>query len=158
MRVTVPRQPKARLSVVTYMVAHCVAALLYLSVIHSELAHDPTVRGALWKLLEDAHYGHAEMEQAMFIVRGADGVLSFVRWHPTGASHLAQWNAPVPPGTIAIAHTHPNSLPRPSTNDIRTAVASKLPIYVVTRTRITKTSDGETNVIVKGEWGRLDAG
>jgi proteasome lid subunit RPN8/RPN11 len=135
------------------MVAHCVAALLLLSVIHSDLAHDPTVRGALWKLLEDAHYGHAEMEEAMFIVRGTDGVLSFVRWHPTGAAHQAQWNAAVPQGTIAIAHTHPNTLPRPSTNDIRTAMQANLPVYVVTRTKITKTSGGETSVVLKGEWG-----
>jgi len=151
-RVTLRRQPEVRFYVVTFMVAHCVAALLFFSVIHGELAHDPAVRGALWKLLEDAHYGHAEMEEAMFIVRGADGVLSFVRWHPSGAARLAHWNAPVPPGTIAIAHTHPNELPRPSANDVRTAMKSNLPVYVVTRMRITKTMGGMTTVVLKGEW------
>jgi hypothetical protein len=135
-----------------FMVAQCLAALLFLGVIHEEVAHDPLVRDELWKLLKDAHYGHADMEEAMFIVRGANGVLSFVRWKPAHVARQAKWNAPMPHGAIAIAHTHPNSMPRPSLNDIRTALRSNLPVYVVTRTRITKTAHGETSLVWKGEW------
>jgi hypothetical protein len=138
------------------MLAHCVAALLYLGLIHSpiqgELAHDPLVRDELWKLLEDAHYGFAETEQAMFIIRGSDGRFSFVRWTSTGIPHHAQWTAPIPLGVVAIVHTHPNWMPRPSLTDIRTALRSNLPVYVVTRTRITKTIGGETSLVLKGDW------
>ena len=155
LRVTALSQPYAQPSVVTYMVAHSVAALLYLSivtVVHAELAHDPTVRHALWKLLQDAHYGFAQTEEAMFIVRGADGTISFVRWDPMGVPRHAQWNAPLPLGVVAIVHTHPNSMPRPSTTDILTAQRSELPVYVVTRTKIMNTSGGETNVVLRGDW------
>ncbi|HEX6097842.1 MAG TPA: Mov34/MPN/PAD-1 family protein [Thermoanaerobaculia bacterium] len=134
------------------MVAHCVAALLYLGVIHGELAHDPMVRDALWKLLADAHYGYSAREEAMFIIRGADGQLSFLRWERTGIPHHAHWNAPLPAGTVAIVHTHPNTMPRPSRMDEQTAVRNNLPVYVVTRTKIMKTSHGQTDVVLKGEW------
>ena len=138
--------------VITYMVAHGLFALLYLGMIHGELAHDPLVRDALWQLLEDAHYGYVKTEEAMFIIRGADGRLSFVRWASTHIPQHAEWNAPLPAGVVAIAHTHPNSMPRPSLNDIRTAMRSNLPVYVVTRTRITKTAGGEIEVVSKGDW------
>jgi Prokaryotic homologs of the JAB domain len=134
------------------MVAHCVAALLYLGVIHGELAHEPLVRDALWRLLADAHYGYAATEEAMFIVREGDGRLTFVRWERTGIPHHAQWKAAVPRGTVAIVHTHPNTMPRPSRLDEQTAVHNNLPVYVVTRTKIMKTSRGQTDVVLKGEW------
>ena len=134
------------------MVTQCLVALLYLGVVHGELAHDPIVRDALRKLLEDAHYGFAETEEAMFIVRGEDGRLSFVRWESLRVRHHAQWNGPLPPGIVAIVHTHPNSMPRPSLTDVRTAQRSNVPVYVLTRTRIAKTIGGETSVVTKGEW------
>jgi len=139
--------------VLKYMVAHALAALLFFGVIDAELAHDPLVRSEWWKLLKDAHYGHVQTEEAMFVVRAPDGQLSFVRWTSSHLPRHAHWNAPLPWGVIAIVHTHPNWMPRPSLNDIRTAVRSNLPVYVVTRTRITKTAHGETNLMWKGEWG-----
>lgn len=151
-RVTLLSQLRVRSCVVTCMVAQCLAALLYLGVMHGELAHEPSVRDALWKLLEDAHYGFTETEQAMFIVRGADGRLSFVRWDSLAVPRHAQWNGPVPAGVVAIVHTHPNAMPRPSTMDIRTAERSRLPVYVVTHSRVMKTASGETTVVWKGDW------
>ncbi len=134
------------------MIAHCVVALLYFGVLHEELAHDPAVRDELWKLLAAAQYGYAEREEAMFIVRADDGSLSFVRWESKGVPHQSQWHAPIPRGAVAIAHTHPNWIPRPSSTDVETALRSNLPVYVVTRMRIMKTFGGETSQVAKGEW------
>jgi proteasome lid subunit RPN8/RPN11 len=134
------------------MVAQCLAALLYLGVFQAELAHDPIVRAALWDLLADARYGLAETEEAMFVVRGDDGTLAFVRWSSTHTLHQAQWSEPLPRGVIAIVHTHPNRSPRPSLGDIRTAMQSNIPIYVVTRTKITKTFGGSTMQVASGDW------
>lgn len=140
------------------MVAQSLAALLYLGVMQGmmqgELAHDPFVRGALWEMLADARYGFAEMEEAMFIIRNPDGTFSFLRWDPSRVPHQAQWSAPIPAGVVAIAHTHPNAMPRPSRMDFHTAMQSKIPVYVVTRTRITKTSGSEEWTVLKGNWHR----
>ena len=134
------------------MVAQALAALLYLAGITGELAHDPFARAAFWDLLEDARYGFAETEEAMFIVRNADGTLGFIRWASSRMLHQAQWSAPIPNGVIAIAHTHPNRLPMPSLGDIRTALHSNIPVYVLTRDRIMKTIAGNTIAVVKGAW------
>lgn len=134
------------------MVAQFIAALLYLGVTHGELAHDPFVREAAWKLLEDAHYGFAATEEAMFVIRGADGQLTFLRWNGTGIAHHAQWNGAMPAGVIAIVHTHPNTTPRPSHTDVRTAIESQVPVYVVTRSRVTKTFGGTVSIVAKGNW------
>ena len=72
--------------------------------------------------------------------------------------HRAQWSEALPRGVIAIVHTHPNRSPRPSLGDIRTALHSNIPIYVVTRTKIMKTFGGNTMQVVSGDWsasGRL---
>jgi hypothetical protein len=135
------------------MTAQSLAALLLLTVIRPDLAYDPTVRGALWTLLKDAHYGFAASEEAMFIVRDGAGVLSFVRWMATGSPRHAEWSGPVPAGVIAIVHTHPNAMPRPSAADVHTSLRTRLPVYVVTRERVTKTAAGATTVLWKGAWG-----
>jgi proteasome lid subunit RPN8/RPN11 len=134
------------------MYAQVVTTLLYLSTMQGELAHDPAVRTALWHLMEETHYGFAETEEALFIVRGRDGRLSFVPWTSAQLPHQSRWTGARPPGAVAIAHTHPNWLPQPSRIDVRTATRNKLAVYVVTRTRIVKTSGGETEDVVKGDW------
>lgn len=129
-----------------------VSALLVIASMYDELVHDPVVRAALWELMEATRFGFAETEEAMFIVRGGNGRLSFLRWTSTHLRHQARWTGPLPYGVVAIAHTHPNWLPDPSRTDVRTATRSNIPIYVVTRTRITKTNGGKTRRIVTGEW------
>ncbi len=134
------------------MNAHWIAALLYLGWIHGELAHDPLVRSRFWDLLAEARYGFAETEEAMFIVHNDDGSLSFVRWTSMHVPHHAQWTAPIPRGAVAIVHTHPNSMPRPSLQDVQTSLRSNLPVYVITRNRIMKTLNGAVFDIAKGDW------
>lgn len=134
------------------MVAQFLAALLYLGALQGELAHDPRVRVAFWDLLADARFGFGSTEEAMFVVRTADGTLDFVRWVSTRLPHQAQWAAAMPPGVLAIVHTHPNSRPRPSLQDVHTALRRNVPVYVLTHKRIMKTVGGEVVDVMKGDW------
>jgi len=55
------------------------------------------------------------------------------------ATHLFNQDKPIPTGTIADAHTHPNALdPKPSGGDQADATRLNLPFYVVTRDAIWK--------------------
>ena len=128
------------------------AALLAFASMHDDLAHDPAVRTALWQLMEETRYGFSESEEAMFIVRGTDGQISFVRWTSLRLPHHARWTVAIPRGVVAIAHTHPNWQPNPSATDVRTATRTNLVVYVVTRTRITKASAADVRTVVRGEW------
>jgi hypothetical protein len=123
--------------------------------VESEIARDPLIREHFWTLLRDAFYGHATLEEAAFIVRNADGALAIVRWPRAGTPHIAKWKGSFPEGTVAIAHTHPNRFPEPSRIDKRTARVRKVPVYVVTRLRITKTMGGPSVTIAKGDWRPL---
>lgn len=116
-----------------------------------DLAHDPEARGIFWNLLRDARYGFAIHEEAAFLVREPDGRLAHVRW-PHGAPHSARWLGPHPPRAIAIVHTHPNWIPDPSPTDIRTARDHRLPVYVVTRLRVTRTDGRAGETVMVGEW------
>lgn len=93
-------------------------------------------------LLGNAHSGFSRMEMAAFIVRDASGALTIVAWPPNGIPDSAMWAGPIPDGAIAIAHTHPNWLPRPSTVDIKTARTVKMPVYVITRMQVWETAAG----------------
>ena len=132
------------------MFAPLLSALLLLA----EPAYDPAVRAAMWTLMEDTRYGFAVTEEAMFIVRERDGRLSFIRWSSLGEPHQALWTGIVPAGAVAIAHTHPNTRPRPSAVDENTARRSGLLVYVVTRDRIMRTDGGAAKTVVRGSWWR----
>jgi len=153
--VTESLKPKRAACVRTRMVATFIAAILYLGSFDREIAHDPHVRAEWWEMLADARYGFAENEEAMFIVRNDDGSLCVIRWTPAGMVRGAQWHAPMPRGVIAIAHTHPNRLPRPSPADVRTAMRMDVPVYVITRSRIVKTAGGKTIDVARGEWRQI---
>ena len=75
-----------------------------------------------------------EMEVAVFIVRTPDGHLSCLLWPHTDSVRSAHYDGPIPPGTIALAHSHPiYSSEKPSPGDVVQAQRIGLPIYVVTR-------------------------
>ena len=116
-----------------------------------DVAHDSEVREFFWELMSMTRYGFAETEEAAFIVV-SDGRLSFVRWSSAELPHQARWQGPFPKGTIAIVHTHPNWIPSPSSIDVRTAQRSRVPVYVITRNRISKTKDGKSEIVVDGDW------
>lgn len=117
-----------------------------------DITADPAARQYLWSLLAEARYGFAESEEAAFVVRDARGRLSFVRWPSLGISNQARWPGRFPAGTIAIVHTHPNRTPQPSRLDARVARRKGIPVYVLTRTKITRTRGGAAEVIVEGDW------
>lgn len=119
-----------------------------------EFATDPEVVPVLWQMFGDAGFGFRHTEEAAFIVGNGDGGFIFVRW-PSGAEpDTARWTGPMPGRVVAIVHTHPNWLPLPSRIDIRTAKQSHVPVYVVTRRAISKTSGGSPEIVLSGDWRR----
>ncbi|MDQ6802785.1 MAG: hypothetical protein M3041_18435 [Acidobacteriota bacterium] len=77
-----------------------------------------------------------DFEQAAFVVRHADGSLSVIDWPSGHLFRKATWSGPVPPGTIAIIHTHPLRMPLPSQIDRVEATRTGLTIYAVTRLQL----------------------
>ena len=96
-------------------------------------------------------------EAASFLVRGPDCAIREVPWpKPTKAREATYYGAP-PPGTIAIAHTHPDSLPLPSPQDAALAKRSGLDVYVVTRGNVWVAGavDGRVRMVKRADRGLL---
>src|SRR5688572_21568521 len=105
-----------------------------------------------WDLLRSASYGQSPKEHAAFLVRDDDGELQLVKW-PWGAeSRRASYNGAIPVRTVAVVHTHPSHLPNPSHGDAALALRLGLPVYVLTRNRITRTHGGRTELVARGDW------
>jgi proteasome lid subunit RPN8/RPN11 len=117
--------------------------------------HDPAVRGVMSALLRDARYGCSSEEQAAFLIRNSNGATFFLRWNAGGELNRAEWHGPIPAGTVAIVHTHPNWLPLPSNRDAITAREAALPVYVITRMRIARTDGGKPSIVATGDWSGL---
>jgi hypothetical protein len=110
------------------------------------------VRKGLWALLADARWGFDEFEEAAFVVRDERGRHSLVRWPRPTVKHQAHWSGPYPPRTVAIVHTHPNWSPEPSEVDARAARRGGIPVYVLTRTKIMRTTGGTAETVFSGDW------
>lgn len=123
-----------------------------------EIACEDSVLEQAWELLASAQFGRSRREHAAFIVRGTDGTLALDRWPFAAESARATFRGRVPSGTVAIIHTHPNELEYPSVGDRRLAGRLELPVYVVTRTRISKTDGEAIESIWSGDWNPRDAG
>jgi hypothetical protein len=108
-------------------------------------------------LLQAARSASRETERGMFLTRGPDGALGSVLWPATMQRRKATWRGPVPPETIAIAHTHPHGMPKPSQHDLAEAERTRLPIYVVTRTSIYRVDPDRTvrAIAEKTDWAAL---
>lgn len=117
----------------------------------NEIAAQPEMLRVFRELLVSARWGFSRLESAAFIVRSADGSLSAVLWSPAEEPDQARWIGPFPAGVVAIVHTHPNWQPEPSRIDIRTAATARVPVYVITRERIVKTSGG-LPLLVASRW------
>lgn len=118
-----------------------------------EFATNPAVVPVLWKMFGDAGFGNRHTEEAAFVVGDSEGRLMLVRWPPAGEPDTVWWSGPMPTGIVAIVHTHPNWNPLPSNIDMRTARRSRLPVYVVTRSEISRTTGGSPEIVLRGEWG-----
>ena len=103
-----------------------------------EIACNDGVLTHFWTLLAKARYGQSTREHAAFVVFD-EGSYSFVAW-PYGASeYAARYKGSIPEHTVAIIHTHPNAYPMPSAEDETVAQKTGIPIYVLTRTMISRT-------------------
>jgi hypothetical protein len=103
-------------------------------------------------LLREAGGGGSRYEAAAFLVRFPGGRVGLVFWPRSESADEAQWIGRYPAGTLAIAHTHPGWMPRPSRVDVGTAQNANLPVYVVTHRRISKTAGGIVMTVAEGEW------
>jgi proteasome lid subunit RPN8/RPN11 len=129
-----------------------VVAILAPTTSAADLALEAPVREMSWRLLGNARYGFSHEEQAAFVVRTASGAYGFFSWPSNGVSDSARWEGRLPGGVVAIIHTHPNWLPSPSSIDARTARTTGVPVYVITRTEISKTTGGTPEVVISGDW------
>jgi len=105
-----------------------------------------------WSLLAEAKFGQSDGEHAAFIVRERDGRLRFEAWPFDGRWRQAEFHGRIPSSAIAIIHTHPNSRPAPSADDAATALRVGMPIYVLTRTLISRTDGTRTEILRSGDW------
>jgi len=135
------------------MMLNVIAALLL--TFTSIDVRDPVVHGVMADLLRNARFGMSNTEEAAFLIRNAAGATFFLHWRSDGELNQATWTGPIPAGTVAILHTHPNYLPIPSNRDIRVAREIAIPVYVITRNRIERTDGGEPVVVAVGDWSGL---
>ena len=108
----------------------------------------------LWQFSELLRPTHNNVEVAAFVVRDDAGTLSCLLWPRLSWGRSQRFRGTIPQRTVAIVHTHPNWEPLPSKIDIRTAQRSHLPVYVVTRTEITKTLGGSPQIVLNGAVAR----
>jgi len=108
-----------------------------------------TLRVPAYRLWAAADFGHTPGERAAWVVPDASEGLRWVNW-PDGRRFLtAHWKGPVPPGAVAIVHTHPAVVdPKPSAQDVNTARGLGLPVYTVSRSGIWKVVPGGSIVAV----------
>jgi hypothetical protein len=132
------------------------AACNALPQLSGEIAADPAALRIFWGLLERSRFGFSRLEEAAFIVRGANGSVSAVPWPQAGEPNVGRWAGAFPANTIAIVHTHPNWLPMPSDIDAHTATRTRTQVYVITRSRISKTDGRSTTLLINGEWKPAD--
>jgi hypothetical protein len=101
-----------------------------------------------------------DTERAAFIIGHEDGSLSCQLWPPMNRYHQEVFHGSLPPGTLAIIHTHPNGSPRPSVEDQLEADRLGIPIYVLTRLEVFKAEPGQTvaTAVVRRQWWLNDRG
>src|SRR5207245_10467595 len=105
-----------------------------------------------WALLREARYGHSQFERAAFAVRTSDGRVEFVRWPVSPHALRADFEGAIPPNAFAIVHTHPNSCPVPSADDEEVALRLHIPVYVVTRAGLARTTGRQLGFVSFGDW------
>ncbi|HEX2833116.1 MAG TPA: hypothetical protein VHW00_08880 [Thermoanaerobaculia bacterium] len=127
------------------------ALLLQLATMQPDVIHDPVVRGFSRELLARAR-AERFAEQGAFVARASDGTLYFIVWPPGPERDILRWRGRIPPGTIAILHTHPPASPAASKIDERAARSSRIPVYVITNGGIARTLGEGSEMIVSGDW------
>ncbi len=136
-----------------------IALLLAMQVNVTEAACDLSRRQIL-PILRDlfavSNTAARETERALFLTRDDAGTFGYELWPATMQRRKASYRGTIPRNTVAIAHTHPHGMPKPSQHDLDEAARTGLPIYVVTRTSIARVDPDRTTteLVLRPEWYR----
>lgn len=112
------------------------------------------------EVMRASGYGLRSSEEAAFLVRDEDRDVVCVRWPSSAKQKEQNYRGPVPADTIAIVHSHPLALRRPSANDRAEARRVGLPFYVVSRDSLwVAEPDGTLRELFRERnwWRRSDA-
>jgi hypothetical protein len=103
-----------------------------------------SIQGLALQLFEQSGDAEHEGERAAFVVLGPGGRLELIPWPaPPRNIRSVNWTGAMPAGVVAVMHTHPSTVPRPSGQDLAEARRLSLPFYVVSRTSLcVAASDG----------------
>jgi proteasome lid subunit RPN8/RPN11 len=112
---------------------------------------DPVILGFFADVLRKGGLGYRKSESAAFLVRETGGGYRCVTWPSVGEVQVQRFTGTAPDGTVAIVHTHPESLPDPSSGDRQVAMSAGVPVFVVTRRAITSAlADGSVKPVIEG--------
>jgi proteasome lid subunit RPN8/RPN11 len=104
-------------------------------------------------LLLGAAGADREAERAAFILELPDGTYECRLWPRTNQRFGSTWHGAIPERTIAIAHTHPVTMPQPSRVDVGEAVRLGIPFIIVSRTHIFLIGEtGEVTQLESAGW------
>jgi hypothetical protein len=112
----------------------------------------PDVRSYLADLLRLSGGGYRHTERAAFLVIDERGGFRCLLWPYHNGFAREQFSGSIPAGTVAIAHTHPNSARHPSVHDRAEALRLLIPFLIVSRDDIYGiSSHGEVVTVVEKE-------
>ena len=117
----------------------------------ADLMREPAVQSFCGVLAREAMADRSR-EHGAFVVRTDEGMLYFVAWPPSGERQILRWYGRFPKGTVAILHTHPAGSPMPSRLDAVAARGAHVPVYVLTRRMIARTTGEAAEVVIEGDW------
>jgi hypothetical protein len=124
-----------------------------------ELLSDRRVLEIFKDVLRRGSFGLRDEESAAFVIRRKDGSYGCLLWPATAEFRKARYRMPLPRGAVAIVHTHPVSIPWPSSQDRRTAQVLRIPVYALTFANVYKADiDGQSIAVVhRDRWSGPDA-
>lgn len=118
-----------------------------------ELFCNSSVREQSWKLFSTTDRGHNQFERAAFVMQDENGHYVFSRFVEGESPWRITFSGEIPPGTLAIFHTHPAGRPHPSASDTQTSRQTGLPVYVLTMWHVFKTDGTGIESVWNGHWG-----
>lgn len=105
--------------------------------IDGSLLQQGSIVEAFAKLVARSGYGRFDIEQAAFVRLLPDGTFAARVWPSHRGFQRATFTGAIPEGTVAIAHTHPLGIPRPSRHDLELAARLGIAVLVLTPRNIT---------------------
>jgi proteasome lid subunit RPN8/RPN11 len=120
------------------------------------LLQDDAVVRCFTSLLADAGGGWRDDERGAFLIREG-GRFRCQKWPAHFGFHRADWHGRIPDGAVAIVHTHPRALPRPSARDAALAQRLAAPVIVITPQAVTAVLPEEPEMVVLAAAGWQNA-